>query len=81
MRKAHKGDKIACMGIVVTIEKVLFADIFEGCWDIELIDTAGNYRHWKQEYDGGRLFPKRKVAYDWYGQDCTDLYIKYGQPI
>lgn len=78
--RAHKGDKVACMGIVVTIGKILYQDFWRD-WDIEFIDTAGNYRHWKQGFDGGRLIPKQKVAFDWYGNDVTNLYIKYGQPI
>ena len=77
---ARKGDQIHCMGITVTIDRILFQDYCED-WDIEFFDTAGNYRHWKQYFDGGILIQKNKRAYDWYGLDVTDLYIKYGQPI
>lgn len=79
-RHVRKGDKIHCMGITVEIAKVLYQEWFD-YWDVELIDTDGNYRHWKQEYDGGFLIQKKRRAYDWYGNDVTDLYIKYGQPI
>lgn len=80
-KQARKGDKIACMGEVVTIDKVLFADYCMGTWDVEFIDTDGNYRHWKQYFDGGQLIMKHKRALDWYGTDVTDLYAKYGQPV
>lgn len=78
--KARKGDKIKCMGITVTIDRILYQDYWRD-WDIEFIDTAGNYRHWKQGFDGGEFLPQEKRAYDCYGQDVTDLYIKYGQPL
>ena len=81
MAKVRKGDKICALGITVTIEKVLYWDCFDDEYDVEFIDTAGNYRHWKQWEDGGFLIKKTSRAYDWYGQDVTDLYIKYGQPI
>lgn len=78
--KARKGDIVECMGICATIDKILYQDFWEN-WDIEFIDTNGNYRHWKQGFDGGRLIQKERRAYDCYGNDVTDLYIKYGQPI
>lgn len=78
--KARKGDKIHCMGITVEIDRILFYDYYE-TWDIEFIDTKGHYRHWKQDYDGGIFLPRKRQAFDWYGTDVTDLYIKYGQPI
>lgn len=78
--RARKGYCIACMGVTVTIEKILFQDFYKD-WDIEFIDTEGNYRHWKQSIDGGKLIPKSKRAFDWYGTEVTDLYVKYGQPI
>ena len=79
-KQARRGDMVACMGIVVTIENILYQEFFED-WDIEFIDTDGNYRHWKQYFDGGRLIPKKRRAFDWYGTDVTDLYVKYGQPV
>ena len=78
--QARKGDKIACMGITVTIAKIIYQEHYFD-WDIEFIDTDGNYRHWKQYFDGGHLIKKKRRAFDWYGNDVTDLYIKYGQPI
>lgn len=79
-KRVRTGDKILCMGAVVTIGKILYQEYFDD-WDIEFIDTAGYYRHWKQYFDGGQLIRKKKRAYDWYGTDVTDLYAKYGQPI
>ena len=81
MKGIKKGDKIYCMGITVTVAKVIFDDCFHGYWDVDFIDTDGNHRHWSQYYDEGFLIRKKKRALDWYGEDCTDLYIKYGQPI
>ena len=78
--KAHEGDKIRCMGITVTIGKILYQDFWDD-WDIEFIDTTGHYRHWKQYFDGGHLIRKPKRAYDCYGMDVTDLYEKYNQQI
>lgn len=55
--KAYKGDMIYCKGIYVTIADILYQDFYEGNFDIEFTDTEGIYRHWKQEYDGGRFIP------------------------
>ena len=57
--KAKAGDRITVKGITFEIQKVLSQDYFEGDgWDIELRDTTGMYRHWKQWLDGGRLISK-----------------------
>lgn len=74
---AEPGDKIRCMGITVTIDRILYQDHWRD-WDIEFIDTADNYRHWKQYFDGGELIPGEKKYYDAYGVDCTDIFKKYG---
>lgn len=68
--KARKGDQIRCMGITVTIDKILHQDFWDRFgWDIELIDTAGNYRHWKQYDDGGDFIPHRTRS-----NDCEEVY-------
>lgn len=56
MKECKKGDKVKCYGITATIDRVIsqFKD-GDGLWDIEFYDTAGNYRHWKQRFDGGTL--------------------------
>lgn len=54
--EAKKGDKVRCMGITATIDKILYQEFWDRYgWDIEFIDTCGNYRHWKQYDDGGLL--------------------------
>ena len=58
--EARKGDKIRCMGITVTIDKILYQDYWRD-WDIEFIDTNGNYRHWKQGFDGGEFISQEVV--------------------
>jgi len=50
-----KGTKIRCKGMTVTVNEVLYADKWDGKWDVEFIDSNGNYRHWKQELDGGEV--------------------------
>ena len=76
---AEPGDKIRACGIIVTIDRILYQDFWRD-WDIEFIDTDGNYRHWKQYFDKGELIPKKgtKRYYDEYGTDCTDIFRKYG---
>lgn len=58
MKTARVGDKIQCMGITVTIGSIYYSDCWDGVWDIEFKDTDGNYRHWKQYYDGGEYIPQ-----------------------
>ena len=50
-----KGATINSLGISVTVDKVLYAHHESIGWDVEFIDTAGQYRHWKQWYDGGEI--------------------------
>lgn len=79
--KARKGDRIYCMGITVEIAKILYQEYYDGIWDVEFIDIAGNYRHWKSNLDGGHLIRMTKKLVNWYGTDVTDLFRKYNMPI
>lgn len=59
-QRITKGSEVTikCQGITVKGE-VLSADNWETDtnpnWYIELRDTKGQYRYWKQKYDGGEL--------------------------
>ena len=57
-KEVRPGDKIMAKGILVTVAKVLAQDYYGGTWDVEFIDNAGNYRHWKSELDGGKVIYK-----------------------
>ena len=57
MKTAKIGDKIHSHGITVEIAKLFYSDCWGDVWDIEFVDTMGNYRHWKQQYDGGYFIP------------------------
>ena len=53
-----KGCTIKCRGLSVTIDEVLDAHHYENeGWFIEMIDTDGKYRYWKQYMDGGEIYP------------------------
>lgn len=53
--RSKPGDKIRCQGFTVTIKEIHYQYYDDGFWDIEFTDTNGNYRHWKQYFDGGEL--------------------------
>lgn len=63
VRKAQKGDQINCQGLTCTIDEIYYSDRYveekDGdyhiFYDIEFIDTRGEYRHWKSMFDGGHL--------------------------
>ena len=66
MKTARIGDKVSCMGITAEIGKLYYSDHYDGQWDIEFVDTTGQYRHWKQIYDGGtyiRTLPEYRTEY------------------
>lgn len=66
------------LGYPVTIQKIIYSDFWDRYgYDIELIDTDGNYRHWKQHDDGGKLQREKRLV-NCYGSDCADLFEKYG---
>lgn len=56
-----KGMKIEALGVLVTIDKVLYqhcdlGDEYHKRWaDVEFEDTNGRYRHWQSWSDGGTL--------------------------
>lgn len=79
-KQIRTGDKIHCMGVTAEVARILYQERY-GTWDVEFIDTQGNYRHWKQYFDGGFIIPKNKQLINCYGHDCTDLFVKYGQPV
>lgn len=79
--KDIRGATIHCMGIIATVNKVLYAHHESIGWDIEFIDTAGQYRHWKQWDDGGSIkFPTKKLVNE-YGVDYSDIFRKYGYKV
>lgn len=79
--KDIRGATINAMGISVTVDKVLYAHHETIGWDVEFIDTAGQYRHWKQWDDGGKIIFPTKRLINSQGTDCTDLFRKYGYKV
>ena len=75
-----KGAVITALGETVTIERVIYQFKERDGWDIEFVDTKGNYRHWKQWDDGGTIKIKKRLV-NYYGSDCTDLFKKYGYDV
>lgn len=53
----YPGDKITAYGQTYTVWSILYQDkyAYPGQADIEFIDDAGNYHHWKEYYDGGTI--------------------------
>lgn len=61
-RAAMPGDIVTCQGIKAKIAAIHYQDFSPSdrndgtCdWDIEFMDTEGNYRHWKSYFDGGSI--------------------------
>lgn len=64
------GDTIVCRGIHATIAKLYYTfrsvelnletDEYAKCYDVEFVDTNGNYRHWKSYFDGGHIIYKER---------------------
>jgi hypothetical protein len=59
-RQLEIGDTIRCMGITATIAEIAFQEPWEWreSYYLEFTDTNGNYRSWKQEFDGGKAYDK-----------------------
>lgn len=63
----NSGDKIKCGRITATVDRVLACEYLgsrldqygeERPWwgfDVEFVDTTGQYRHWEQALDGGEV--------------------------
>lgn len=77
----RKGDRIYWAGKMFEIERVIYNDCVCGVWEIEFIDTKGYRRIWNQDSDGGVLVTKNKFAINRFGDDVTDLFVKYNQPL
>jgi len=59
------GDKVTAYGQSFTVDRILYQDYYgsrsdvspaSDCWgyDVEFIDTHGQYHHWKQNQDQGQ---------------------------
>lgn len=64
-KQVEVGDKISALGVIVTIKEILYQDWYSRndfntgeYWDVEFIDSLGNYRHWVSQYDGGKVIAK-----------------------
>ena len=57
---ARIGDAVEVNNKSYIVAKILHQEFWESRneWDIEFIDVRGNYHHWKQGFDGGRLIRK-----------------------
>ena len=55
MRQLKVGDIVYCKGIVCEIAEITYQEPWEWreAYYIEFTDTNGNYRSWKQNFDGG----------------------------
>lgn len=49
------GDAIQALGHTYIVGKIIYQDSFNGNYNVEFLDTSGNYHHWKSEFDGGRI--------------------------
>lgn len=55
MRDLRPGDVIHCKGIACEIKEITYQEPWEWreAYYLEFRDTDGNYRSWKQNFDGG----------------------------
>lgn len=63
VRFPTKGDRIYCSlyNLGFTIETVLYQSYFEGLgYDIEFLDDYGNYHHWCEAEDQGRILYQKR---------------------
>lgn len=49
------GDIIQALGRFYTVDKIIYQDCYKGNYDVEFLDSHGDYHHWKSEFDGGRI--------------------------
>lgn len=55
MRKIYQGDRITAHGVTVTVDIILCAEYSADDIDIEFLDQAGKYRHYRNWLDGGTV--------------------------
>lgn len=62
MQDLQVGDTVVCGGIKATIAEIAWQEpwSWRNSFYLEFRDTKGNYRSWKQEYDGGYVIRKGK---------------------
>lgn len=55
MRDLKPGDIIHCCNITCEIKEIKYQEPWNwrNAYYIEFLDTNGNYRSWKQNFDGG----------------------------
>lgn len=58
--KIEIGDQIQFHGRIYTIAEIVYQDNDEGYYMFEGRTTDGEYRVWKQRWDGGALMKKRR---------------------
>ena len=61
----ERGTIIEALGIRATVKRVLSSDVNERWADIEFFDENDNYRHYKSDYDKGRIIFKSGVVVDY----------------
>lgn len=78
-RQLQPGDVIHCQGITATIASIAYQEPWEWreAYYLEFTDTKGNYRSWKQNFDGGYAELKDTELKDCYGRDVSDVFKKY----
>ena len=54
-KKIFPGDQITAQGHTFTVWRILYQDCISGSYDVEFIDDADGYHHWKQDQDGGHI--------------------------
>lgn len=51
------GDLISALGYTYRVGHIIYQDCYDGNYDVEFLDDAGGYHHWKSQFDGGRVIP------------------------
>ena len=84
-KKINPGDRITAMGYTFDVWTILYQDYFGdqadaptgSDWyghDIEFLDSAGRYHHWKQNQDGGQVI-RDGIPGDYFRDDDNDDHI------